>query len=500
MVDNTNRNGIDRRQFMKTTSLAGAMAAGGMAGCLDQVGGGGGGDGGGVDIPDDPDGAVDGQSLTLAMDAGHNTRPFDWFRDEIQEQTGVTLDEVQGFGFTELPEKLLTEFNSQSDAFDLAVFYPRYLGTMAANGHLTPMDEMAEIDGWDPGFDDVLAPFREMYTRWGGNTYAIPIDGDVHMLVYRSDLFEEHGIKVPETWSEYVEAARYFTEETDDIPYGAAMLGARGNSYGWFLDRFGGAGGRYFDEEMNPQIDSEAGRRAFENLGEVLEYMPDETASYGYAELRDAFLNEQVAMVIQWTDVPKKAAASDTVSDKWGGAPVPGFEDVRASSAMPVGRVLSVPSYISNEKKLAAYRFAQVFAGPDFSQHMVSDPRCGEDPYRTSHFENSEVFAQQNPHSDDTEGSASFETEQQAQEYAESVQATLEQGYPEPYWPGAPQYINALDIEVSKFVSGQTTVDEAVQNVEEEWNAIVDDLGREEQRENYQAVIEAWKNAGIWEA
>jgi maltose-binding protein MalE len=130
---------------------------------------------------------------------------------------------------------------------------------------------------------------------------------------------------------------------------------------------------------------------------------------------------------------------------------------------------------------------------------MVSDPRCGEDPYRTSHFENFEAFAQQNPHSDEQAGSASFDTEAQAKEYAESVQATLEQGYPEPYWPGAPQYINALDIEVSKFVSGQTTVDEALQNVEDKWNSIVEDLGKEEQQNHYQRVIDAWKNAGIWE-
>jgi multiple sugar transport system substrate-binding protein len=495
MADHNTHNGVGRRDVIKYAGAAGLAATTGLAGCT----GGGGGGGGGASIPDDPDAAVDGQSITLAMDAGHNTRPFNWFKDEISEQTGVALEEIQGFGFTELPEKLLTEFNAQSDAFDLAVFYPRYLGTMAANGHLAPLDDMMEIEGWDPAFDSLLKPFRQMYTQWGGNTYALPIDGDVHMLVYRKDLFEQHDVKVPETWSEYVEAARYFTEETDDIPYGAAMLGKRGNSYGWFLDRFGGAGGVYFDEEMNPQINTEAGRQAMQNLKDSLEYMPGETASYGYAELRDAFLNEQVAMVIQWTDVPKKAAASDTVSDKWGGAPVPAFEDGRGASAMPVGRVLGVPSYVGDTQKLAAYRFAQVFAGPEFSPHMVSDPRCGEDPFRTEHFDEPAIYTQENPYSDDKSGSMSFQTDAQAQEYTEAVQATLEQGYPEPYWPGAPQYINALDIEVSKLVSGQVTVDEALQNVESEWNTIVDDLGREQQQQHYSNVIDAWKNAGIWQ-
>jgi multiple sugar transport system substrate-binding protein len=493
-----NANGMSRRDFVKYGSAASAaLASAGLAGCLS---GGGGGQEGPVAIPDDPDGAVDGESITLAMDAGHNTRPFNWFKDEIQSDTGVSLGEIQGFGFADLPQKLQTEFNAQSDAFDLAVFYPQYLGTMSANNHLTPLDTMMEIDGWDPSFGSLLKPFRQMYTQWGGNTYALPIDGDVLMLVYRKDLFNKHDIDVPETWAEYNEVARYFTEETDDIPYGAATYGKRGFSYGWFLTRFGGAGGVYFDEDMNPQINTEAGRKAMQNLKDGLQYMPDETASYGYAGLRDAFLNEQVAMVVQWTDVPKKAAASDTVSGKWGGAPVPGFEDGRAASAMPVGRVMGVPQYVSDTKKLAAYRFASTFAGPKFSPHMVSDPRCGEDPFRTEHFDDPSVYSSENPFSDDKEGSVAFPSQEAAEEYATAVQATLEQGFPEPYWPGAPQYINALDIEVSKLVSGQVGVDQALQNVEEEWNSIVDELGRESQQEAYSNVIEAWKNAGIWES
>jgi len=488
---------LKRRQFVKYASAASVAATTGLSGCLS--GGGGDGDSGAVSIPDDPDGAVDGESITLAMDAGHNTRPFNWFKDEIEGDTGVTLDTIEGFGFADLPQKLQTEFNAQSDAFDLAVFFPQYLGTMAANGHLTPLDSMMEIDGWDPAFDSLLKPFRQMYTQWGGNTYALPIDGDVLMLVYRKDLFENHGITVPETWAEYNEAARYFTEETDDIPYGAATYGKRGFSYGWFLTRFGGAGGVYFDEEMNPQINTEAGQKAMQNLADGLEYMPDETASYGYAGLRDAFLNEQVAMVIQWTDVPKKAAASDTVADKWGGAPVPGFEGQTAASAMPVGRVMGVPKYVSDTKKLAAYRFAETFTGTKYSPHMVSDPRCGEDPFRTEHFADPSIYSTENPFSDETEGSISFPSQEAAEEYASAVQATLEQGYPEPYWPGAPQYINALDIEVSKLVSGQVDVDQALQNVEDEWNSIVEELGRESQKEAYSNVIDAWKNAGIWQ-
>ncbi|MFB6111812.1 MAG: ABC transporter substrate-binding protein [Halobacteriaceae archaeon] len=498
MSEDTNTRGsLNRRQFVKLASAAAATGATASAGCLGL--GGDGGAAGQVDIPDDPDGAVDGMSITHAMDQGHNTNPFDWFSDEIESDTGVSLGGIQGFSFTGLYSNLVTEFSSGETSFDLFSFYPQFLGEFAANGHAVPLDNMMEVEGWGPNFSDLMDPFRTMYTQWDGSTYALPIDGDVLMLVYRKDLFEQHNKEVPQTWQEFNEVARYFTEETDDIPYGAATFGKRGFSYGWFLTRFGGAGGIYFDADMNPQINTEAGRMALESWKETLEYADPNSPSYGYAELRDAFLNERAAMVVQWTDVPKKAAASDTVADAWGGAAVPGFAGKTAASSMPVGRVLGVSNYISDERKLAAYRFGQAFSSSKYSQHMVSDPDCGEDPYRASHFENPEVFTQTNPYRDGTpQSSIAFSSMEKAEEYTSAVQSTLQQGYPVPYWPGAQNYIEALDVEISKFVSGQQGVDATLSSIEDEWNSIVDDLGREQQRDYYQNVISAWKNAGIW--
>jgi ABC-type glycerol-3-phosphate transport system substrate-binding protein len=204
-------------------------------------------------------------------------------------------------------------------------------------------------------------------------------------------------------------------------------------------------------------------------------------------------------MVIQWTDVPKKAAAAETTKGKWGGAPVPGFEGGGAASAMPVSRVLGISSYVSDEQKLAAYRFIQTLISPDYSNHYVSDPACGQDPFLSAHFDDPSIYTSPNPLRDG--GAAqeiAFQSRESAEQYTSAVQATLEQGYPEPYWPGAKQYINALDIQTSRFVAGQIGVEEMLQQVESDWNTIVEDLGKESQKEAYSNVIEAWKSAGLW--
>ena len=487
---------LDRRSVLKGAGLAGITATTGLAGCTDISGGG---NSEGLSIPDDPDAAVNGKSLKLAMDGGQNTLPFRWSKDEIKSRSGVELNDITGFPFAGLFDKLMTEFTAESDEFDMVGFFPQMMGTFAANGHLTPMDELTEIDGWEPNFDSILKPFREVYTQWGGSTYAIPFDGDVLMLVYRRDLFDKHDIEVPKTWTEFNEVARFFTEETDDVEHGVATFGKRGFSYGWFLTRFGGAGGKYFDEDMNPQINSEAGRKALESWKETIKYAPDDTASYAYVNLRDSFVKGNVAMVIQWADVPKKAALSDVTRGKWGGAPVPGFEDGGAASAMPVGRIVGIPSYVSDDRKLAAYRFIQLLTSAKISKHFISDPDCGQDPFRQSHFDDPSIFLQKNSlREDEPDSSIAFQNEESAKQYTDAVKATLEQGFPEPYWPGASSYINALDIETSRFVAGESTVDETLQNVESEWESIVEDLGKEQQKEHYSKVIESWKSAGLW--
>lgn len=145
-------------------SAASIAAAAGVSECIGGRGGGGDGDTG-MDTPDDPDSAVDESSITPVIDGGHDIRPFGWFNDSIREEAGVEVGEINGFGFTSFFSKYVTGFTSNSGAFDLVNVYPQYIGTFAANGHLTPLDDTMEIDRWDPQFDDMLKPFRQMYTQ-----------------------------------------------------------------------------------------------------------------------------------------------------------------------------------------------------------------------------------------------------------------------------------------------------------------------------------------------
>ncbi len=446
-------------------------------------------------------------TLTVVGDAGHNLKPWEFWKDEFNK-AGINIKIIE-VPFEGVYDKEKTEFVAGSGAFDIVTFYPSYMGDFAGNGYLEPLDDYMKKEpasAYDPNQNDVMAPFRELYNKWGGKTYALTIDGDSHMLIYRKDLFnnaEEQAaykakynkdLKPPETWDDWLQIGQFFTRKKgeklagqtlDKDFYGSADLMKRGFSYAWFLDRWVALGQLYWDADMNPQINTPEAVKGLQNMIDSKKNSPPDVLSYGYDELRDALLKGNVAMVVQWTDVPKKgySPTDSVVAGKLGQGTVPGLMvdgKVVHRGMMPVGRVLAIAA--SSKNKDCAYWAIKHFAY-DRSTENVSTTLTGLDPYRQSHFEHPEAFSM-------------FPTTDAAQEYLNGVKEALADGYPDILIPGAAQYQDALDLHVNKALAGEETAQAALDAAANEWNAITDKLGRDKQKQFWAASIQALKAMG----
>ena len=60
----------------------------------------------------------------------------------------------------------------------------------------------------------LVEPFSISFFRFEGENYAFPSEGDTAWLWTRKDLLEEKGLKVPETWDDYLEVAKALTRQT----------------------------------------------------------------------------------------------------------------------------------------------------------------------------------------------------------------------------------------------------------------------------------------------
>lgn len=450
----------------------------------------------------------DNVTINLVGDAGHNLKPYEFWQSDFAE-AGINIEIIE-VPFEGVYEKEKTEFVAGTGAFDVVTFYPAYIGDFAGNGYLEPLDDYLQRDPpevWDPNPDDVLAPFWELYCKFGGQTYALPIDGDVLMLMYRKDLFEhpdeqaafqeQYGKELapPETWEDWLQIGEFFTRKKGETLagetlerdfYGSAEFAKRGFSFAWFVNRWAGFGEPYFDQDMNPQVNSPNAVKALQNFVDSLENAPPDVLGYGYDELRDAFIKGNVAMVVQWTDVPKKGADPEqsNIAGKIGVGRVPGWEiggEVVHRSMMPVGRVVAVAADSAN--KDAAYWVAK-HVSYDRSLEDVSTALTGLDPYRTLHFQHPEAYKM-------------FGDVDEAQSYLDGVEAAMADGYPEIFIPGAAQYEDSLDLHVNKALAGQETPQEALDAVAKEWDEITDKLGREKQIELWRKALEAYESLGL---
>jgi len=161
-----------------------------------------------------------------------------------------------------------------------------------------------------PGLDlAVFGKALEFFT-FDGKLYVYPSEGDTAWLWYRKDLFEEKGLKVPETWDEYLDAAIALNNPPEI--YGT-VIGAKGDEAWWdFMYYAFGMGADLLDTDYNPVLNDEKGVAALAFYTDLLQkhkvVTPDVT-TYGYNEILTALQEGKAAMGIQWM------AATQTLTD-----------------------------------------------------------------------------------------------------------------------------------------------------------------------------------------
>jgi ABC-type glycerol-3-phosphate transport system substrate-binding protein len=75
---------------------------------------------------------------------------------------------------------------------------------------------------------------------------------------------------------------------------------------------------------------------------------------------------------------------------------------------------------------------------------------------------------------------------------------TMKIGFPQPNWPGVTEYIDVLSVYIQNALAGKMSAKEALDKAAKEWEALVNKLGREEQRRYYADFVKSAKELGYW--
>lgn len=425
--------------------------------------------------------------------------------DSWQEKTCGTVEIVE-FPFSELYPKFLTAMSQQTGDFDVIGFIPAWAPDFAPFLSAMPA-EMQQGEAWQ----DIHPVYRERLMSWGGEVKSATMDGDMHMLNYRADLFEDaankaafkeqygYDLAAPVTWDQYYDIAEFFTA-SDAVDYGTAEAYRRGGQQFWYFFSHAASytnnpntpGAMFFDPEtMDAQINNPGWLKALEDYKRGLAFNPPGALNNGSGDVRPLYAGGSVAMNIDWADSGVLGATEGAIAGNVRTAILPGssriwnsstdsWDDFPAPVASPFlafgGWQLAVPGDSANQE--AAWSYVAEVTSPEVSGQAIVTANTGVNPYRLSHYENLDNW------------SAIF-TPAEAESYLSAQRGSLdaENVALDLRLPGFFSYTEVLEIELSKAIAGQVEPQEALDTIAEQWNDLTDEFGRETQLAAYRAAM-----------
>ncbi len=251
-------------------------------------------------------------------------RTFDGFERALTTQTqhfSALHPEVR-FALSHAgPEELYAEMVHQggvmSGEYDVILALTDWLPELMQRGGLVRLNDFLAADppdSWPDGWSDsVLALQRNAQ----GDVFALPYHDGPEMFHYRTDLFGDpqeqarferqfgRPLQVPQTWSEFVEVARFFTRPHDRL-YGTVVAGlndGHNTVYDFFIHLWS-RGGRLFDERMRPVFHGPEGQEALQFYVDMVTTMgitSPRTLEYDSVAAGMAYAAGEGAMMLNWS-------------------------------------------------------------------------------------------------------------------------------------------------------------------------------------------------------
>ncbi|WP_016856513.1 ABC transporter substrate-binding protein [Halomonas smyrnensis] len=381
------------------------------------------------------------QGLTEAFEQAHPDIELDW----------VVLEE------NVLRQRLTTDIATGGGQFDVMTIGTYEVPIWAERGWLAPLDDLPA----DYRVDDLLQSVRDGLSQ-DGILQALPFYAESSMMYYRKDLFEEAGIEMPEqpTWPQVREWAGQL-HDADQERYGICLRGKPGWGENMALatTMVNSFGGRWFDMDWNPQIDSPAWQEAIGFYVDLLnDFGPPGASSNGFNENLALFSRGNCAMWVDATSAAGKLFDTDEsqVADALGFAPAPVAKTEKGSHWL-WSWALAIPA--SSESKDAAQEFI-TWATSEAYVNLV-----GEREGWTSVPPGTRKSTYENPNYQEAAPFAGFVLD--AIQGADPTDATLE---PSPYigvqFVGIPEF-QSIGTQVGQMVAsaltGETSVEQALQ-------------------------------------
>jgi multiple sugar transport system substrate-binding protein len=423
---------------------------------------------------------------------------------------------VVAVGFQTIYDKALLDASTGTNSFDGYVFDPQWLGDFVGPGYLLDLTDRVTADT-QLDWQDIGPFFRDFNATYNGKVYTIPLDGDFHMVYYRSDLLQKDGLKPPATWDDYMTIAKKYNGQDlngDGEPdYGSCIAKKKGaQSYWWIISIAAGLlqgkgtnSGAFFDTtNMTPLLGpNEAMTKALDMYAQTKTVGPPDELNMDVGGTRGLFTTGRCALSMDWGDIGTLTPGT-YAQDKTGATITPGWKEVldRSTGKLVPCDATTCPDAVDGvnyapfasfggwsgainaaspkEQQDAAYDFLSYISAPAQSGVDVTLGKTGYNPYRTSHFSNIQPWLDAGL------------SQAAAENYLGAIKASLENKNMvlDMRIPLTKRYQqDVLDTAVSQYLAGELDAAATEQAIADGWNAITDEAGKDAQLTAYVASL-----------
>ena len=349
-----------------------------------------------------------GTEISIVWEAGlQSLDPLNYSGPKWEELTGIKVNVVE-VPTDQMFTKIMQDFRSGAAAYDALNVIPSWMPDLVRAGALEQLDPFVQKYSYADELQDIAPAYRDNQMKVDGKIYGFPDDGDVMLLYYRKDIFEDpkmleefkakfgYDLAPPTDWKQFAEIGQFITDKMAPTTYGAGFFRAAPYPQYMFQERFRTEGGKFFDAgTMTATVNSDVGLKVFNGMLAENKFMPPGVEQWNFVDNLASFLQGQTAMTISWPPYGRWAAGYGLDQEALNWVPKSQIAGKVGYAVNPLGRpelgvgfALAVSS--TSKNKEAAYLFIQWLNSKQTSLERVQLPYTLRDPFRTSHYESAE--------------------------------------------------------------------------------------------------------------
>lgn len=396
----------------------------------------------------------------------------------FKAMTGINI-ETESTPVDEINTKLSLDKMSGMGDYDLALPATFGLPDLVSSGAIIPLTHYA--DKYEPaGFREGI--LYDIGDSFDSEVYGFQADGDAYTMFYLRDLLEnveekaryadKYGValEIPETWSELDQQMEFFNRPEDNLAGGLLFRTPGYLAWEWWV-RFHAKGYWPLSESLVPQIDSDAGVVALEEMIRASESLAPETRTLGLFDNWERFSQGNVYCNIGWGGTQKYLnSETSKIRGRMLYGPTPG--------GLVDGELLQTPyfnwgwNYVvtaTSKNQELAYLFALFASTPEMSTASVRQTEGFFDPFRPEHYQDEGI---QNAYS---------------KEFLAVHEKSLRSSIPDLYLAFQSEYFQALSDGLNRALLGKTSPEKALQRIAQQWVLITS-------RSDFTLQKARWKN------